>query len=276
MKFADKLILVTGGASGIGRELVLACVRRGATVAIADRNIAGARETQERAASLCAAGRQCSAHELDVTELEAWRALQKELEGLHRNPLDGLINNAGITFAGRLEDTGYESFAAVMSVNFMGMVYGTKEFLPVLRSRPEAVLANVSSLFGLMPMKSQSAYCASKYAIRGFTEVIAQELRGTNVSVSSVHPGHVGTDLLTNALESGNVVAQGVPEEYLGAFASEFSKGGLTAPQSAEIILDGLEKKQRLIPVGPDAQRAVRLGRLFPQRYADYVNDKSE
>ena len=190
----------------------------------------------------------------------------------HQGTVDGLINNAGITFAGTVEETDYERYDAVMSVNFMGMVYGSKEFLPLLKERPEAALVNVSSLYGLLPKTSQSAYCASKYAIRGFTEVLAQELKRSKVVVTSVHPGHVGTDILLNAQKSGNVVSQNLSDEVVSSIARDFKRYGLSPREAGAIILDGVEQKRRFVPVGKDAERSAFLSRLLPKWYVDRFN----
>lgn len=274
MNLDGKTLLITGGASGIGRELIYEAIRRGASVAIADRNVEGAEETRESAKRLLQADQRCSVHALDVSDLDRWCAVRQEVLAEH-GAVDGLINNAGITFAGSVEDTDYERFESVMAINFMGMVYGCKEFLPLLKERPEAVLANVSSVFGLVPKTSQSAYCSSKYAIRGFTGVLAQELKDTNVTVASVHPGHIGTDIVINAQKSGNVVNGEMSEEYLAVYGQEFKRLGLSPAKAACIILGGLEEGREFIAVGSDARRTALLSRLFPRRYADWFNRRA-
>lgn len=264
-------IVVTGAGSGIGRALAIECAHRGSSVAVADIEFKAAAETKEQTDALLKTDSRCTAHELDVTQLEAWRVFQEEV--LHQHgAVDGIINNAGVSFSGTVEDTSYQQLERVMSVNFMGMVYGSKEFLPVLKSRPNAFIANISSVFGLFPMKHQSAYCASKFAIRGFTEVLAQELKHTNITVSSIHPGHVGTDILENARKQGNVVSTTLTPEEQEQYAAAFKARGLSPSRAAQVILDDLEKGKNKIVVGRDAVRGDRLSRLFPVRFINAAN----
>lgn len=271
MNIAGKTLLITGAASGIGRGLALVAVTRGASVALADRDLEGVRETQDLAIKAGQGGVKVTAHQLDVASLEQWQAFREAVLAEH-DAIDGIINNAGVTFSGKIKDTSYEQLERVMSVNFMGMVYGSKEFLDILKARPEAVIANVSSVFGLFPKKRQGAYCASKYAIRGFTEVLAQELAPTNVLVSSIHPGHIGTDIVANARADGNVVNSNMSEEQEEQISAAFKAYGLPPEKAAEIILDGIAQGKRKIMVGRDAVRSDRLSRLFPERYADSAN----
>ncbi|BFM17970.1 SDR family NAD(P)-dependent oxidoreductase [Maricurvus nonylphenolicus] len=271
MNITNKTIIVTGGASGIGRELTIEAMRRGASVAIADLNIEGVLATKELAEAVATAGATCSAHQLDVSNLEQWQSFRDAVLTEYGH-IDGIINNAGITFAGTAEATDYRQYEKVMSINFMGMVYGSKELLPHLHQRPEAFIANVSSVCGLFAMKKQSAYCASKFAIRGFTESLAQELIGSPILVSSIHPGHIGTDIVINARNSGNMAGDLPSEAEQEAIAKYFKDYGLSPAKAAEIILDGLKNNQRKILVGKDAIRGDRLSRLMPQTYANKIN----
>ena len=271
MDIAGKTIVVTGGASGIGRALAIECRKRGASVALADVDLDGARETLSRTESGSGTATRCTAHRLDVTSLDNWRAFREEVIQEH-GVVDGIVNNAGVSFSGSVEDMSYEQLERVMSVNFMGMVYGTKEFLPGLKERPEGFVANVSSVFGLFPMKNQSAYCASKFAIRGFTEVLAQELKSTRVTATSIHPGHIGTNIVQNARKQGNVIGVTLSEEEQEAFAKGFKALGLSPARAATIILDGIKKKKTKIVVGRDAVRGDRLSRLFPAMFIDAAN----
>ncbi len=274
MDVAGKTIIVTGAASGIGRALGLECLRRGASVALADMNEEGVSETLRLAGELANGSLRVTAHKLDVSNLEAWRSFRDEVLAEHEH-VDGIINNAGISFSGSVEDMGYDHLESVMSVNFMGMVYGTKEFLTEFKQRPEAVVANVSSVFGLFPMKNQSAYCASKFTIRGFTEVLEQELKSTEITVCSIHPGHIGTNIVRNANEQGNVVGgvgADMTEEQKEQFLKAFEVFGLAPEKAAVIILDGISKKQRRIMVGKDAVHAERMTRLAPAWFSDKTN----
>ena len=137
---------------------------------------------------------------------------------------------------------------------------------------PEALIANVSSVFGLFPKKDQSAYCASKYAIRGFTEVLHQELKDTQVIVSTIHPGHIGTDIARKARDSGNVVNVGLSDEQIESWLQAFKAHGMDPGKAAAIILDGVQEKRRRILVGDDAVRSDQLSRKDPEGFADASN----
>ena len=274
MDIAGKTLVITGAASGIGRALAVESMKRGASVVLADRDLEGARETEVLASATAQAETRCSVHQLDVASLEQWQALRETVLSEH-GTVDGIINNAGVTFTGKIADMSYEKLEQVMSVNFMGMVYGSKEFLPTIKSRPEGLIANVSSVFGLFPKKRQGAYCASKYAIRGFTEVLAQELKHSQVLVTSIHPGHIGTDIVNNAREQGNVVGIALSEEEQDAIATAFKEYGLAPERAAQIILDGVRQGKRKIMVGRDAVSADRWSRFFPERYADVTNEEA-
>ncbi|MEM1436941.1 MAG: SDR family oxidoreductase [Pseudomonadota bacterium] len=271
MDVTGKTILITGAASGIGEALALECARRGASVALADIDLAGAEQTQAGCLAAGTADVSITAHQLDVANLAQWRSL-KDLLLKHHGAIDGIINNAGVTFTGTVEHTPYEQLDRVMAINFMGMVYGTKEFLSHLKGRPEAVIANVSSVFGLYPMRNQSAYCASKFAIRGFTEVLAQELKGTSIAVSTIHPGHIGTDIVKNALHQTDTSKSPLSRAQQEAWADGFKALGMNPAQAAVDILAGLKKKKRKIVVGRDAKRGDRLSRLFPGWFIDSAN----
>ncbi|MEM1110972.1 MAG: SDR family NAD(P)-dependent oxidoreductase [Pseudomonadota bacterium] len=271
MDVAGKTIVITGGASGIGRSLAIECARRGASMALADIDAEGAAAVIERVRDELGPNARCTAHPLDVSQLEDWRTF-KDAALTEHGTIDGIINNAGITFTGTAQDTTYAQLEKVMSINFMGMVYGTQEFLPLLKARPEGFVANVSSLFGLVPMKQQSAYCASKFAIRAYTEVLAQEMKDSSVLVASVHPGHIGTNIIKNARAQGNVANTSLSEQEQELFAQAFKALGLAPGRAAEIILDGLKKKRSKIVVGKDAVRGDILSRLFPRPFINAIN----
>ena len=271
MNINEKTIIITGAASGIGRGLAIEAAQRGAHLVLTDIDLSGLAETaaQVRAAS---GSTRLSTHGLDVSSLENWRSVREEIESAHAH-IDGIVNNAGITFSGTAEDTEYDRLEAVMAVNFMGVVYGTREILPYLKQRPEAFIANVSSVYGLFPMKKHAAYCASKFAVAGYTGVLAQELKSTSITVSSIHPGHIATNVARNALKSGNVAGEMPPKAHQDYILEAFETGGLPAAQAAKIILDGIAKKRRKIMVGKDAERADWMSRFIPNQYIDQAND---
>jgi len=257
--YAGGVAVVTGAASGIGAALTAALAARGADLALVDRDSAGLRLVAEAAT---AAGRKVSQHALDVTDAAAVEALPRAVLAAHGRA-SILINNAGVALAGTFEEVRPEDFDWVMDVNFGGTVRMTRAFLPLLRHEPNAALVNISSAFGLIAMPGQAAYCASKFAVRGFTESLRHELAGTSIRVACVHPGGVATPIARNARRAPGVGDRSAEEMI--ALAERL----LTMPpaQAAEIILHGIEEGDPRILVGKDAKRADLLQRMFPVSY---------
>jgi short-subunit dehydrogenase len=195
----------------------------------------------------------------DAGAIESYAAAVKDSLG----DADYLFNIAGVTRIGRFEDTPLSSFEKVMDVNFWGVVRMTKAFLPQLAATRGGVV-NISSVFGFIGYPGQSHYCASKFAVRGFTETIAQELAEKGVRVSSVHPGGVATAITRNA--AVDALPAGIADR--GAIEAHFDKAAITTPErAAAIILDGAAKGRRRIIVGPDARLMALAQRLFPESY---------
>lgn len=237
MRVKDKVWVVTGAGNGMGRELVLELARRGARVAAADRDAASLQETL----ALVGDGR-VSAHVVDVTDRAAVAALPADVVARHGH-VDGLINNAGIIQpfvpVGELDDAAIDR---VLDVNLRGTLAMVRAFLPLLVARPEAHLANVSSMGGFFPFPGQSVYGASKAAVKILTEGLYAELLDTGVRVSVIFPGAVKTSISTNS---------GVAEPA----GAEDSKVPTTTPEkAARIMLDGIEKDRLHIYVGLDAR----------------------
>jgi NAD(P)-dependent dehydrogenase (short-subunit alcohol dehydrogenase family) len=259
MRIKDNVFVVTGGGNGIGREVVLALLARGARVAAVDRSESGLADTRRLA------GGHLSTHVVDITDREAVAKLPDTVVEAHGR-VDGLLNVAGIVqrFA-RVQDLGFEEIERVMAVNFWGVLAMTKAFLPVLRERPRACLVNVSSMGALAPVPGQSAYGASKAAVKLLTEGLYGELRGTNVAVTVVFPGGVGTDILAN---SGVEMPGRDP-------ASAGTGSKLTSPAEAgRQIVEAVEKGSYRVRIGGDARLLDRLARLLPQRAAVLVADR--
>ena len=262
MKVAERVFVVTGAGNGIGREVVLGLLARGGRVAAVDVSESGLAETARLAG--VGPGR-LSTHVLDITDRAAVQMLPGEVHALHRQ-VDGVVNVAGIVhrFA-RVKDLTYEEIERVLAVNFWGVVHMAKAFLPVLLERPEASLVDVSSMGALVPVPGQSAYGASKAAVKLLTEGLYAELRGTSVAVSVVFPGGVGTDILSN---SGVSMARRTAE-------SAGTKAKLTsAPDAARQIIEAIEKGTYRVRIGGDARLLDRLSRLMPQRATALVADK--
>jgi NADP-dependent 3-hydroxy acid dehydrogenase YdfG len=257
--FAGKVAAVTGAGSGIGQALAVELGRSGALLAISDVDTEGLAQTEER---LKAIGAPVRADRLDVTEREAFQAYADQInEPFGR--VNQIYNNAGIAFTGDVEISQFKDIERVMDVDFWGVVNGTKAFLPHLIASGDGHVVNVSSLFGLMSMPGQAAYNSAKFAVRGFTEALRQEmaLNGHPVKVTSVHPGGIKTAIARNA-----TAAEGVDPEAQARF---FDKrlASTTPRRAAEIILEAVHKNRARVLVGPDAKVLDAIVRLTGSGY---------
>jgi short-subunit dehydrogenase len=250
--------VVTGAGSGIGRALAQQLAAGGSGLAIADVDEAGLAET---AASLPGKA-ELSTHVLDVSDEVAVRDFARDVLARHRR-VTLLINNAGVALHGRFEEIALDDFRWLMNINFWGVVYGVKYFLPALKQHPRAHIVNISSVFGLVAPAGQSAYSASKFAVRGFTEALRHELEGLHVAVSCVHPGGIRTAIARRARLGRNAPA-GSREEAVARFER-------LTPNSAEYaaarILHGVERREPRILIGRDARQIDVLQRLRPATY---------
>ena len=257
--FAGKVAVVTGAGSGIGQALAIELGRSGAALAISDVNLEGLAETEAR---LKAIGATVRSDRLDVTEREAVQIYADQINE-HFGKVNQIYNNAGIAFFGDIEITSFKDIERVMDVDFWGVVNGTKAFLPHLIASGDGHIVNVSSLFGLMSMPGQGAYNAAKFAVRGFTEALSQEmvLNRHPVKVTSVHPGGIKTPIARTA-----TAAEGVDPELM---AKLFDKrlANTTPRRAAEIILDGVRKNKPQVLVGPDAIVLDLIVRVTGARY---------
>ena len=243
--FAGKVAAVTGAGSGIGQALALELARSGASVAISDVDTEGLAQTEEQ---LKAIGAPVRSDRLDVTEREAFQIYADQINE-HFGKVNQIYNNAGIAFTGDVEITEFKDIERVMDVDFWGVVNGTKAFLPHLIASGDGHIVNVSSLFGLMSMPGQAAYNSAKFAVRGFTEALRQELvlNRDPVKVTSVHPGGIKTAIARNGL-----TAEGVDPEAQHKFFDK--RLASTTPQrAAQIILEAVRKNKARVLVGQDA-----------------------
>jgi NADP-dependent 3-hydroxy acid dehydrogenase YdfG len=243
--FAGKVAAVTGAGSGIGQALALELARSGASVAISDVDTEGLAQTEEQ---LKAIGAPVRSDRLDVTEREAFQIYADQINE-HFGKVNQIYNNAGIAFIGDVEITEFKDIERVMDVDFWGVVNGTKAFLPHLIASGDGHIVNVSSLFGLMSMPGQAAYNSAKFAVRGFTEALRQELvlNRDPVKVTSVHPGGIKTAIARNGLTAEGVDAEAQYKFFDKRLAS-------TTPQrAAEIILEAVRKNKARVLVGQDA-----------------------
>lgn len=256
MNPSGKVMVVTGAGSGIGREIALELIRRGARVAAVDINGTTLAET----ASLAPGGTgSLSTHVVNITDRAAVEGLPQAVVDRF-GAVDGIVNCAGIIqpFV-RLKDLDYAAIDRVFDVNWRGTLYMTKTFLPRLLERPEAHIVNVSSMGGFLPVPGQTIYGASKAAVKLLTEGLHSELKDTPVRVTVVFPGAVATNITANSGVATPEVAGG--KEYKTLAASE----------AARIILDGMAKNQYRILVGGDARMMDRLYRLSPKRAAGLI-----
>lgn len=259
MKVKGKVFFITGGGSGIGRNLVLNLVNKGAEVAAADINSETLLETVELAGSL---GEKISTYIVNVTDRSAVEDLPEKIIARH-GAIDGIINNAGIIqpFV-KVNDLDYEVIERVMNVNFWGQLYVIKAFLPYLLKRPEAHIVNISSMGGFFPFPGQTLYGASKAGVKLLTEGLNSELSDTNVKVTVVFPGATET----NISENSGIAVEMDQEEGSAAMKA------LPASEAAEIIIEGIEKDRYSVLVGQDAKMMDLLYRVSPKRAAAYIN----
>jgi NADP-dependent 3-hydroxy acid dehydrogenase YdfG len=259
LKLTNRVAVITGAGSGIGRATALSMARRGCHLALADINEAGVEDTAREAQAL---GVRATAHRLDVADRAAVAAFPQEVVAAHKR-VDLLMNNAGVALGGTFEQVGEADFDWLMEINFHGVVRMTRAFLPLLHDSDDARIVNVSSIFGIITPPGQAAYSASKFAVRGFSNVLRHELEGSTVGVSVVHPGGIATSIAKNAR---------IPE---GAAAEEVARGRrnmqkmlrMPPEKAGEIIVRGIEKRQARILVGGDAKAAAFLERLAPVGY---------
>jgi short-subunit dehydrogenase len=254
--FDNRVAVVTGAASGIGAALARALAARGARLALADVHEAGLRALVEH---LAAQGAHATLHLCDVADASACARLSAEVE-LRHGGADLLINNAGVAIHGSFEELTQDQFDWLIGVNFQGVVRMTRAFMPLLRRTDSAHIVNISSLFGLIAPAGQTAYAASKFAVRGFSDALRHEVQGA-IGVTTVHPGGVRTNIARSALER----AQVNDRERRLARAERM----LTMPpeNAAATILRAVERRQPRVLLGIDAHIASLTERLFPAHY---------
>jgi NAD(P)-dependent dehydrogenase (short-subunit alcohol dehydrogenase family) len=269
----DKVVVITGAAAGIGKALALQFAKAGSHLALNDFNAEGLLQTVKELKAV-ATGKIISAP-FDVSKVEKFEKFAQQIsEEFGR--VDIVINNAGVAL-GRVsvEEVSYEDFEWVMNINFWGMVYGTKTFLPLLKKQSEAALINISSVFGIAGIGHQGPYCASKFAIRGLTESLRMEamMDFPHVKIHSVHPGGIKTDIVRNSRWVEEVVSDEMQEEVTKRFEKMF----ITTPESAAAtIVKGIQKKQSKILIGRDAKQLDLMVRLMPQGYTKFVISQFE
>lgn len=260
----DKVVVLTGAGSGIGRALALDLARRGSLLAISDVNEAGLAETVEQVKA--AGATQVKADRLDVADRAAFEEYAAGVAE-HFGRVNVVVNNAGVALAGDLVDLEWHDIDWILGINFYGVLHGTKFFLPHVIESGDGHIVNISSLFGLVSMPGQSMYNASKYAVRGMTEALREEmLIGRHrVGVTAVHPGGIKTAIARSARTSA--------KEDQAATARFFDeKLAKTTPEkAAEVIVKGIVKNQARVLIGLDAHAVHNFGKFTGSRYQDLV-----
>lgn len=247
MKLADKVVAITGAASGIGRALAHAFAGRGARVALCDVDADGLGATAEGLPS----GR-VTTHVVDVRDRAQMERWASDVAAAHGGA-DVIVNNAGVVARGTLAEVAWDDFAFVLDVNFWGVVHGVRAFLPLLRRRPEGHIVNISSINAMVPFAANGPYNASKYAVLGLSETLMQELRGEPIGVTCVHPGGIRTNIVRNA--------RGADAEN----ARLFDRVARTRPEEAACaIVRAVERKQARLYIGADAKVMAALKRALP------------
>lgn len=262
MKVLDKVMVVTGAGGGIGREMVLNLLSKGASVAAVDISKEALEETVKQSGDKI---QKLSVHIVNLTEREAVEALPEQVIA-HHGQVDGIINNAGIIHPFlQVNELDYEKIKLVMDINFYGTLYMVKTFLPHLLKRPVGHIANVSSMGGFLPVPGQTIYGASKAAVKLLTEGMRAELKNTNVKVTVVFPGGVSTNIMRNS---------GLDHAENKEMSKEQVSQLLTPKEAAEIIVSGIENDQTRVLAGKDARIMDKLYRLSPGRATDLIADK--
>jgi short-subunit dehydrogenase len=269
VNLAGRTAIVTGAGSGIGRALAIALAKRGCDLALADVDEAGLAHTRglievHAVASQAVPARtlDVSLHILDVADQTAVAefpaAVAKEHSKVHL-----LINNAGVALGGSFEEISEADFQWLFNINFWGVVWMTRAFLPILKQSDAACIVNMSSLFGLISPPGQTAYSASKFAVRGFSNALRYELAGTTVALAVVHPGGVATSIAKNSRKPQDRSAA-----QIAAAVARIEKMLRMPPEhAAEIIVAGVENGRARILVGADAKACSALERLMPESY---------
>ena len=261
--FRNKVAAITGAASGMGRTLAVQLAQRGCHLALSDVNEAGLAETAQLVRQH---GVKVTTAKLNVADREAMFAWADQVVRDH-GKVNLIFNNAGVALGAFLETVKPEDFEWIMGINYWGVVYGTKEFLPYIKKTGEGHIINTSSLFGLTAQPTQSAYNSSKFAVRGFTESLRQELDIENCGVSAlcVHPGGIRTNIANDARMNDSLKSLGMnPEKSAKAFNKLLR---MPAEDASQQILDAVLKNKRRLLIGNDAKAIDLMQRILPTGY---------
>ena len=245
MRLQQRVAVVTGAASGIGRAIAVSLARRGCNLALADRDAGGLAETRRLTLTLATT---VSLPQLDVADRRAVASFPQIVLAAHGR-VDLLVNNAGVALRGTFEEVAEEDFEWLIDINFWGIVRMTRALLPHLKTSDDARIVNLSSIFGLIAVAGHAAYSASKFAVRGFSNALMQELEGSSVGVTVVYPGGVATAIAERARAPKTTTSQ----ETAAAVARAGRPLGLAPEVAGEMIVRGIESRRRRVLVGGDA-----------------------
>ena len=261
--FKNKVAAITGAGSGMGQQLAVLLAKAGCHVSLSDVNEKGLAETVELVKPYNV---RVTSKKVNVAKLEEVRTWAEETVQNHGS-VNMIFNNAGVALGSTVEGSTYEDLEWIMGINYWGVVYGTKEFLPYLKKTGEGHIINTSSLFGLTAQPTQSAYNSTKFAVRGFTESLRQELdiENSGVSALSVHPGGIRTNIANDARMSDSIKSMGMnPEKSAKAFNKLLR---MPADEAAQQILDAVLKNKRRLLIGNDAKTLDLVQRILPTGY---------
>lgn len=248
----DRVAIITGAASGIGRALSLHLARKGCDLALVDVNQSGLNET---ASIVALTGRQASLHLVDVSNMSQMQSLPETVLRSH-SAIHLLVNNAGVSLASPFESGSLEDMHWIVGINLWGVIYGCKFFLPYLRREAAAHIVNISSDFGLIGFPTKTLYCTSKFGIRGFSEALRAELYGSSVGLTCVYPGAVNTELIRN----GRTWDTKKRESEARFVASR----SMSIDKVADKIVKAIERKRARVLIGSDSYAIDMMARLFP------------
>ncbi|WP_250656299.1 SDR family NAD(P)-dependent oxidoreductase [Alkalimarinus coralli] len=269
-EFNGKVAAITGAASGIGRALALELATQGCHLALCDVDKKGLKETSAEAAAM---GVNVTTKTVDVANRKAVHDWADAVVKDH-GKVNMIFNNAGVALGGTVEETTYEDYEWIIGINLWGVIYGTKAFLPYIKQAAEpGHIVNISSVFGLFSQPTQSGYNLSKFAVRGFTESLRQELdlEQCDVTATSIHPGGIQTNIARNARMTqsvenltGNASAENLRDQFESLFMT-------TPEKAANVILKGIKSKKRRVLIGPDAKVLDMMQRCLPVSYQRLV-----
>jgi short-subunit dehydrogenase len=258
----DTFFIITGAGSGIGQALAVLAASKGAKVIATDINTEGLEKTSQKVISQ---NGWIKTHLLDVSKPQEITDFKEMVMNRYTPEKIILINNAGVAlYSGTFNETPMQDFEWLLNINLYGVIRMTKAFLPIMLSQNQGHIVNISSIFGIIGVSYQSAYCTAKFGVKGFSDVLKMELRDTGIKVSSVHPGGIKTKIASSAKVSENQDPRQVVADL-----EKFERESLinTPEYAAEVIIKGIEKEKQRILIGRDAKIIDILARTFPSSY---------